>query len=122
MPYIPEWKLAAGIGLETEKWGIDVAATYVSDTYGTALNASRPVDSARQGRIDGGIIVDLAAYYHLNDQIKVVGGIQNVFEEVVVVSRIPEGPRANAPRVFYVGLEVLWEPGTSFSGKSVIQK
>ena len=120
MPYIPEWKLAAGIGLETENWGLDIAATYVSDTYGTALNAASPVDSSRQGRVDGGIIVDLAAYYQLNDRVKILGGVQNVFEEVMITSRIPEGPRANAPRMFYVGVEILWEPRSVIGGKSVV--
>ncbi|MCF6310961.1 MAG: TonB-dependent receptor [Verrucomicrobiales bacterium] len=125
MPYIPEWKLAVGVGLETEKWGLDVAATYVSDTFGTALNSPQPIDSSRQGRIDGGIIVDLAAYYHLNDSVKFIGGVQNAFEEVMISSRVPEGPRANAPRMFYVGVEILWEPRSilpSLSGKSVVSK
>lgn len=122
MPYIPEWKLAAGVGLETESWGMDIAATYVSDTFGTALNSSRPVDSARQGRIDGGVIFDLAAYYHMNDRVKFIGGVQNVFEEVMITSRVPEGARVNAPRMFYLGVEILWEPRSVLSGKSVLSK
>ncbi|MDF1859206.1 MAG: TonB-dependent receptor [Verrucomicrobiales bacterium] len=113
LPYIPEWKIAAGIGVETDTWGVDLTSTYISDTFGTALNSPVPVTSSRQGQIDGGVIFDLGAYYQINDRTKFIGGIHNVFEEVMVVSRIPEGPRANAPREFYVGLEILWEkPGT----------
>jgi Fe(3+) dicitrate transport protein len=74
-----------------------------------------PVTSSRQGEIDGGLIFDLGTYYQLNDRVKLIGGIHNLFEEVMVVSRVPEGPRANAPREFYVGMEILWEKPGSYS-------
>ncbi|MEX2579983.1 MAG: TonB-dependent receptor [Verrucomicrobiales bacterium] len=123
MPYIPEWKIAAGIGLETETWGVDLTATYVSDTHGTALNSPFPVTSSRQGEIDGGVLVDLGAYYQLNDHTKLIGGVHNLFDEVMITSRIPEGPRANAPREFYIGCEILWEPRDLIpSGKSIVSK
>lgn len=109
LPYIPEWKITTGIGIETDKCGIDLTATYISDTFGTALNSPVPVTSSRQGEIDGGVLVDLGGYYQLNEKTRLLGGIHNVFEEVMVTSRIPEGPRANAPREFYFGVEVLWE-------------
>lgn len=122
LPYIPEWKVAAGLGVETDTWGVDLTGTYVSDMYGTALNSPVPVTSSRQGEVDGGVIVDLGAYYQLNNTTKFVCGVHNVFEEVMVVSRIPEGPRANAPREFYVGFEMLWEALPSSSGKDVVSK
>lgn len=122
MPYIPEWKLAAGIGLESRTWGVDLIATYVSDTFGTALNSPVPVTSARQGLVDGGMIFDLSTYYHVNNRVKLLAGVHNLFEEVMITSRIPEGARANAPREFYVGMEILWEPLSSPGGKSVLTK
>jgi len=109
LPYIPEWKVATGIGLESKDWGIDLTATYVSDAFGTALNSPAPVTSSRQGLIDGGTIVDLSGYYQINDQARFVAGVHNLFEELMVTSRIPEGPRVNAPREFFVGFEILWE-------------
>ncbi len=123
IPYIPDWKVAVGVGLETDAWGVDLAATYVSDAFGTALNSPVPVTSSRQGEIDGGVIVDLGAYYQLNDQTKLIGGVHNLFEEVMITSRVPEGARVNAPREFYIGFEILWEPReTSIGGKSVVSK
>lgn len=122
IPYIPEWKVAAGIGLETDAWGVELAATYVSDTYGTALNSPVPVTSSRQGEIDGGVVVDLGAYYRINETTKLIGGVHNLCEEVMVVSRIPEGARVNAPREFYIGFEMLWEPFVPSGGKTVISK
>ncbi len=123
IPYVPEWKVAAGIGLETDVWGVELAATYVSDAFGTALNSPVPVTSSRQGEIDGGMIVDLGAYYQINESTKLIGGVHNLFEEVMITSRIPEGARGNAPREFYIGFEMLWEPGfVPAGGKSVISK
>lgn len=123
IPYVPEWKIAVGVGLQTDLWGVDLAATYVSDTFGTALNSAVPVTSSRQGEIDGGMIVDLGAYYQVNDRTKLIGGVHNLFEEIMITSRIPEGARVNAPREFYVGFEILWEPRhTAPGGKSVASK
>ncbi|MDF1823974.1 MAG: TonB-dependent receptor [Verrucomicrobiales bacterium] len=122
LPYIPEYKVAAGIGLESDTWGVDLAASYVSDTFGTALNSPVPVTSSRQGEIDGGVIFDLGAYYQINNNVKLIGGVHNLFEEVMITSRIPEGARANAPREFYLGCEILWEPRNSPSGKSIVAK
>lgn len=109
LPYIPEWKVSAGVGLETDKWGIDLTGTYISDTFGTALNSSMPVTSSRQGIVDGGVIFDLSGYCQINEQMRLIGGVHNLFEEVMITSRIPEGPRANTPREYYIGLEILME-------------
>lgn len=110
LPYIPEWKLAMGIGLETDNWGVDLNATYLSETFGTALNSSVPVTSSRQGYIDGGFIVDLSTYYAITPRINMIGGIHNLFDNEMVTSRVPEGPRNGAPRQGFVGFEILWEP------------
>ncbi|MEM7699964.1 MAG: TonB-dependent receptor, partial [Verrucomicrobiota bacterium] len=109
IPYIPEWKVAAGIGAHTEKFGADLLATYVSDTFGTAVNTVTPINTSREGEVDGGVIVDLSTYYQINDSTKFLFGVHNLFEEVMVTSRIPEGPRVNAPREFYFGFEMLLE-------------
>ena len=108
IPYIPEWKLAMGIGLEAEKWGVDLSATYVSETFGTARNLDSPVDSAREGRIDGGFTVDLAGHLQITETLKLIGGVHNLLDERLTVSRIPEGPRTGAPRQFFVGFELQW--------------
>ncbi len=123
LPYIPDWKIAAGASLETDKWGVELVATYVSDTFGTALNSPVTVTSSRQGIVDGGIIFDLGTYYQINDRTRLIGGVHNLFEEVMITSRIPEGARVNAPREFYIGFEMLLEPRTTpLGGKSVVTK
>ncbi len=110
LPYVPEWKFAVGTGLDGGRWGVDLLGTYVSDSFGTAKNLTSPDESAREGRIDGGFTVDLAAHYQISEGVKLLAGIHNLLDETLTVSRIPEGPRSNAPRSFYVGFEMTWEP------------
>ncbi len=107
IPYLPEWKLAAGIGFETEKWGANFDATYSGSSWGTGFNDdARPgTQTSRDGKIDALLLFGLSAHYQLNEHITLLAGVQNLFDERGVVSRIPEGPRANAPRMIYAGFE-----------------
>ncbi len=104
---MPEWKFASGVGLEFEKWGTSLDAIYSGATWGTGFNDDvRPgTQSSRDGKIDALLTFNLSGYYQINDQVKLLAGIQNLFDERGVVSRIPEGPRANAPRMVYAGFE-----------------
>jgi Fe(3+) dicitrate transport protein len=105
IPYIPEVKLAAGIGYSTQTWGANLDATYTSETFGTGSNLDEPTDNARAGEIDDLFLVDLSTHYQLSENLKLIGGVANVFDERGVVSRIPRGPRANQGRTYYVGFE-----------------
>jgi len=39
---------------------------------------------------------------------KLVGGIQNLFDEEILTSRMPLGARAGAPRSIYGGFEIAF--------------
>lgn len=107
LPYVPEWKLAAGVGFVAEKWGANLDATYSGSTWGTGYNGDSRLgtQTSRDGEIDSLLLFGLSGYYQVNDHIKLLAGIQNLFDERGIVSRIPEGPRANAPRMVYAGFE-----------------
>ena len=106
IPYVPEWKLSMGAGIDAENWAINIVGSYISDMYATAKNIE--ISSGREGKIDEGFTLDLSAHYQLNDTTKIIGGVHNVLDDVYTVSRLPDGPRVNAPREFYVGLEIKW--------------
>lgn len=106
LPYIPEWKLAAGIGVDMTQWGVNLDATWSSSMYGTAGNYNKPVTSSREGKIDDVLQIDLSGWYRINDSWKIIGGIYNVFDEENIVSRLPEGPRNGRGRNLYAGFEV----------------
>ncbi len=105
IPYLPEWKLAAGIGYIASCWGVNLDAYFSSHTYGTAMNSPVPVTSARQGKVDALLTVDLTGYYELNQNWKLVGGLHNLFDERAVTTRLPSGPRTNLPRTWFAGVE-----------------
>ena len=105
IPYVPEWKLAAGIGFQAENWGAALDVSYTSHNYGTAKNLAVPMVSAREGKIDSLLSFDLSGHYQINESLRLVGGVQNLFDERAVVTRIPEGPRTNAGRTVYAGFE-----------------
>lgn len=107
LPYIPDWRLAAGVGIEYDKFSINLDMIYNSDSWGTGYNGDkRPgTQSSRDGRIDSLLTFDLTAKYRVTENVSVFGGIQNLFDERTIVSRIPEGPRANAPRMLFIGVE-----------------
>jgi Fe(3+) dicitrate transport protein len=110
IPYVPEWKLAAGIGYVAEKWGANLDANYISSSWGTGYNGhTRPgTQTSRDGEIDSFLIFNLSGYYQINDRIRVLAGVQNLFDDRGVSSRVPEGPRANAPRSLYLGCEATF--------------
>ena len=104
---MPEWKLAAGIGYQAEKWAANLDATYTGSTWGTGYNGdARPGDqTSRDGEIDALLLFSLSARYQLTKNVTLLAGVQNLLDERATVSRIPEGPRANAPRTIYAGFE-----------------
>jgi len=51
-------------------------------------------------------VVDLTGYVQLTDNARLVGGVQNVFDEEYVASRLPHGPRPGQGRFIFAGLEV----------------
>lgn len=107
IPYVPEWKLSAGIGYVAEKWGANFDVNYISSSWGTGYNGdTRPgTQTARDGKIDSFLICNLSTYYKISENIKVLAGVQNLFDDRGISSRVPEGPRANAPRSLYIGCE-----------------
>lgn len=109
IPYIPEWKLAAGVGVSGEKWEVRFDASYMGSTWGSGFNDDvNPTPSIRDGKIPALLLFDLTADYQVNDNVKLLAGVLNVFDERKMVSRIPEGPRANAPRMLFGGVEVTF--------------
>ena len=117
IPYVPEWKLSAGLGFETGPYGGSLDLSYYSATWGTGYNAGpRLVDgsgalanpSTLDGKVDGLLTVDLSLRYQLTPSFKLVGGVQNLLGQRAIISRAPLGARANAPRTFFCGGELAF--------------
>ncbi|MGF1657503.1 MAG: TonB-dependent receptor family protein [Verrucomicrobiales bacterium] len=108
LPYIPEYQLTVGTGIEYDKLGVYLVASYVPSTFATGSNTSaqiRPdgVRDARFGTTDAFFVIDLEAKYQVNENFEIFAGIRNLTGDEYVSSRIPEGPRPGSPRLFHVG-------------------
>jgi len=114
VPYIPEFQINFGTGVETDRWGAFLTATYVSETFTSASNVDGQVNGngdpdSRFGKTDSYFVADLSGFYQVTDRIRVLGGVQNLFDAEYNVSRQPHGPRPGMPRFIYGGMEVsLW--------------
>jgi Fe(3+) dicitrate transport protein len=119
IPYVPEWRLAAGIGLRGEKWAVNLDMSYNGTSWGTGWNGTPRVDipgttpnegvpTIRDGKIQSLLLFDLTGHYQLTENVRLLAGVQNLFDQQAIVSRIPEGPRANAPRMIFGGAEITF--------------
>ena len=96
MPYIPEFQLTLGTGVHFNKWGVDATMYYVDEMFTTGANDTQT---------DNYVTFDLSAYYDINENLTLLGGVNNVFNEVYEASHHPNDIRPGAPQTFYFGLE-----------------
>jgi len=113
VPYIPEWAFTMGTGVHFELIGVDITGIFVDETYTSASNTTALVDSqghpdARFGKTDDYFIWDFSGYARLTENVKLFGGIQNVFDLRYLCSRHPYGPRPGAPLFGYIGFEAIY--------------
>lgn len=98
LPYVPPHRANASIGLEGASWGVQVSVTYVDrmrDQAGAgSFDASEGSDSST--------VVDLAAHIDIGPQWTLSGRIDNLFDEIDVVSRRPFGARPTKPFTFRI--------------------
>lgn len=111
VPYIPKLQLSLGTGIESKSWGTSITGSYVSATYTSANNVNNQVNGnggpdARFGKTDSYFVTDLSTYYRVSKTVKIIGGVQNLFNEKYIVSRQPEGPRPGMPQFLYAGIEL----------------
>ena len=111
VPYVPEYQIFFGTGLEIERFGIYLDVTYVPSVFTTASNTTQQIDAAgnpdaRFGKTDAYALLDLALHYQAIGNVKLFTGVKNLLDREYLYSRHPHGPRPGAPRMFYGGLEV----------------
>ncbi len=113
VPYVPDFQISAGVGVEYRNLGVYLDGTYTPAMFGTADNSTslRAPDGspdARFGKTESAFLVDLSVKYALTENIAILGGINNLLDDTFITSRVPEGPRGNQPRTYYGGLEITF--------------
>ena len=102
-----------------EKWSVNLDMSSSGITWGTGWNdppcigilgtpANEGVATIRDGKIQALLQFDLSGHDQLTENVRLMGGVQNLLDAQAIVSRIPEGPRANASRMIFGGAEITF--------------
>lgn len=118
LPYIPEYQLALGTGVERGPWAFYLDAFFQPATWASANNnralvnpdanaaaGLQPAADSRYGRVDAFLLLDAAVHYRLTDRTRVKVAVTNLLDWEYISSRVPIGPRPGAPRMWTAGFE-----------------
>jgi Fe(3+) dicitrate transport protein len=102
LPYVPRHQVKASAGVEHERAGGYVAATYVAAMREQA--GSEPLE--RTLSTDEQFTIDVGAKYRLVASLELYANVRNLFDAHAVVSHRPFGARPNAPRWAQAGAKL----------------
>ncbi|MBA2238550.1 MAG: TonB-dependent receptor [Lysobacter sp.] len=102
LPYLPEQALNLRIGVEAERWRVNLGGNYIDSMRTVAGQGGTSFDQ----RTESAFVVDLAAAYKLNSQAELYTRVENLTDETWIASRRPAGARPGMPRMTYVGMRV----------------
>jgi Fe(3+) dicitrate transport protein len=102
LPYLPQHTLHASAGLVGERWRLNLGVNFIDDMRTVASQGSVPAGE----RTDHAWVFDLAAAYRLTDTAEVFARVENLTDEVYIVSRRPSGARPGRSQAGFLGLRV----------------
>ncbi len=100
LPYIPNHQLSARFGVETDRWGGDVAVSYVDAVRAVAGQGAIPPDQ----KIEDHVVTDMSAFVVPRDGVRLTAAVRNVFDDTYAVARRPAGLRPGLPRTVLFGV------------------
>lgn len=104
LPYVPEHRANLLLGLRANRWQADASVTYVSAMRDQAGRGEIPDDSGS----DAYTVLDVAGRYQVTPRVDITARVDNLLDEVYVVSRRPFGARPGRPLAARVGVEMRW--------------
>ncbi|MCR9277386.1 MAG: TonB-dependent receptor [Pseudomonadaceae bacterium] len=99
IPYIPEHQLSLTVGLETERWGVFGALSFVDEV---CVRAS----CSDFEQTDSSMTLDISSRYSLRDGVTLLARIENLTDEEDILGRQPYGARPNKSRTASLGVRV----------------
>lgn len=100
LPELAKHTWLVGVGAEFGPASFDAAVTYTGEMRNKAGQGDIPADQ----KLGGYALVDLTAGYRVNKNLRVVGAVKNLFDEVGLASRKPAGLRPTMPRLMTAGI------------------
>ena len=87
--------------MEHRKVLVDLSGRYSS----AMLTQAGTFDDSQVERTDNAFTMDFAVNYRLTSEISAFVNVNNLTNNIYIVSRRPAGVRPNLPRIFNVGLK-----------------
>ncbi|ATC94006.1 TonB-dependent receptor family protein [Pseudoalteromonas tunicata] len=109
LPYLPTHQATFNIGLNSDNWRVNVAFKYVSSMKEAAgrswqSDAGQQVDVPLAGiKTDSASVIDVSASYDIGQFGRIYAKIDNITDEVNIISRRPYGARPSKARQFSIG-------------------
>ncbi len=101
MPQIPEHQINLSIGIEANRWRLNLNGNYIAETRSDAGQGAILASEL----IDDRFVVDASVEFELASGWALTASVQNLSDEVYVVSRSPAGLRPGKPQSFFVGFK-----------------
>ncbi len=102
LPYIPVHQLTISGGVNTERWGLNTTANYVSEARASAGQGTIPLNQL----IDARWVFDASAYVQITDGFRLKARVENLFDETYAAARTPAGLGPGKPREAMIGFEL----------------
>jgi len=100
LPYIPEHQLRATAGLQSQKWAINLAASYT----GKMRSVAGQGDFIPNETIDSHLVWDLLASWQINRSFRTYIKVDNLLNDTYIAARRPAGVRPGLERTAYLGV------------------
>jgi Fe(3+) dicitrate transport protein len=101
LPYLPKNQLGINLGVASQNWQLALHYKYVAEMLEAAGTATELVGK----QTDSNSQFDISAWYQAAQNLRIYAKVDNLTDEVNLVSRRPFGARPNKPRQFIVGIK-----------------
>lgn len=100
MPYVPAHQATGTVGVEHDRWGLNVGGTFVDAMWERAGRG----DPKPGEKTDAYFLLDASAKFRVLKELEVYVNGRNLNDDRYIASRRPFGARPGAPRTLLVGL------------------
>ncbi|WP_440053172.1 TonB-dependent receptor family protein [Pseudoalteromonas sp. T1lg65] len=103
LPYLPNHQVTFNVGLAANDWKVNLSVKYVGSMPETAGRSDEYELILEGEKVPSSTIVDISGSYELGRYGQLYAKVDNLFDDVEIVSRRPYGARPGKPRQFSVG-------------------
>jgi Fe(3+) dicitrate transport protein len=103
LPYIPEHQLRATVSLQGERWGLNLATSFV----GRMRSKAGQGEFVPAETIDSHLVWDMLASWQITPAFRTYFKVDNLLDDTYIAARRPAGVRPGLERSAYIGLTLM---------------